>query len=154
MTIKNQHSKKLYFDVCTLCRPFDDQNVMKIRIETDAFYLILEALQNKKYKMIASPVHFEEINAIKDPHERYELVALLTKYGTDLPCDLGKIRARAEYLYSKRFGVADASHIAFAEATADFFISCDEKLLKKCLKTRINIEAMNPVKFAVMEDLK
>ena len=126
MTIKNRHSKKLYFDVCTLCRPFDDQNVMKIRIETDAYYLILEAIQNKKYEMITSPVHFEEINAIGDLYERHELLALLTKYGTDLPCDTGKIRARAEYLYSKRFGVADATHIAFAEATADFFISCDK----------------------------
>ena len=104
--------------------------------------------------MIASPVHFEEVNAIKDPHERYELLALLTKYGTSPPYALEKIRARAEYLYSKKFGVADAAHIAFAEAKADFFISCDEKLLKKCFKMGINIEVVNPVKFAVMEDLK
>jgi len=36
MVAKNRQPKKLYIDVCTLCRPFDDQNVMKIRIETDA----------------------------------------------------------------------------------------------------------------------
>jgi hypothetical protein len=101
MAVRNQRSKKLYFDVCTLCRPFDDQNVMKIRIETDAYYLILEAIQNKKYTMITSPVHFEEVNAIKDTHEKYELLALLTKYGTEPPYDVGKMRKRAEYLYSK-----------------------------------------------------
>lgn len=51
-------------------------------------------------------------------------------------------------------GVADAVHISFAEATADSFISCDDKLLNKCIKTTINLEVMNPVKFAVKEDLK
>jgi len=44
--------------------------------------------------------------------------------------------------------------MAFAEEAADFFISCDEKLLRKCLKTRITIESVNPVKFAVMEDFQ
>lgn len=49
--------KKLYLDVCTLCRPFDDQNVMRIRLETDAFYLILQNIQNGKYEMM-NPVEF------------------------------------------------------------------------------------------------
>jgi len=31
----------LYFDVCTLCRPFDDQQQLQIRMETDALYLIV-----------------------------------------------------------------------------------------------------------------
>lgn len=152
--MKNQNVKNIYFDVCTLCRPFDDQDLMRIRIETDAYYLILQAIQNKKYKMIISPVHFEEVKAIEDFQERYEILALLTKYGTKPSCDLKKIRERAEYLYSKKFGVADAVHISFAEATADSFISCDDKLLNKCIKTTINLEVMNPVKFAVKEDLK
>ena len=33
---------KLYLDVCTLCRPFDDQNRMRIRLETDSYYLIMQ----------------------------------------------------------------------------------------------------------------
>ena len=49
--------KKLYFDVCTLCRPFDDQNKMRIHLETDAFYLILQNIINGKFEMIVSPVH-------------------------------------------------------------------------------------------------
>ena len=152
--MKSQKVKKLYFDVCTLCRPFDDQNAMRIRIETDAYYLMLQAIQNKKYELIISPVHFEEVNAIEDFQERYEVLALITKFGTKPTCDLTKIRERAEYLYSKKFGVADAVHVSFAEATADFFISCDDKLLNKCSKIKVNLEVLNPVKFTIKEDLK
>jgi hypothetical protein len=73
--------KRLYLDVCTLCRPFDDQNAMRIRLETDAYYLILQNVQSRKYTMIASPIHFEEIDAIEDARERLEVKALLNKYG-------------------------------------------------------------------------
>jgi len=45
--VKKIQKKRLYLDVCTLCRPFDDQNMMRIRLETDAFYLILRNIQNK-----------------------------------------------------------------------------------------------------------
>ncbi len=55
---------KLYLDVCTLCRPFDDQNLMRIRLETDAVYLILQNVLNGHYEMVTSPVHFKEIEAI------------------------------------------------------------------------------------------
>jgi hypothetical protein len=38
-----------YLDVCTLCRPFDDQNMMRIRLETDSYHLILQAIQDGEY---------------------------------------------------------------------------------------------------------
>ena len=149
-----ENAKKIYFDVCTLCRPFDDQNMMRIRLETDAYYLILQAIQDNKYAMIVSPVHREEVNAIKDFQERYEVSALLLKFGVKVEPDLSKIKNRAEYLYSKRFGIADAAHVAFAEATCDYFISCDDKLLKQCNKLSVAVTAMNPVEFSITENLK
>ena len=64
------------------------------------------------------------------------------------------IRARAEYLHSRRFGIADAAHFALAEATADVFITCDDRLLKKCRKEKVTVTVVNPVEFAIAEDLK
>ena len=55
--------KALYLDVCTLCRPFDDQSQMRIRLETNAYYLILQAIRNTHYDMLVSAVHFEEVSA-------------------------------------------------------------------------------------------
>jgi len=140
--------------VCTLCRPFDDQDIMRVRLETDAFYLILQAIQNKMYEMIISPVHLAEINAIEDVKERFEVLGLLKKVGSSPQYNLPMIRKHAEYFYHKKLGVADAAHLAFAEAAADFFISCDDKLIKKCKNLDINLTVMNPVQFTVNEDLK
>lgn len=146
--------KRLYIDVCTLCRPFDDQNMMRIRLETDAFYLILRSIQNKTYEIVISPVHLKEIEQIKDMCERVNLEILLNRYGVKPQYNLNEIRKRAEQLYLLKFGVADAAHIAFAEATSNFFITCDNKLLKKCNKSKINVSVMNPINFCLKEDLR
>ena len=39
--------QRLYLDACMLSRPFDDQSVMRIRLETNAYYLIFEAIKNQ-----------------------------------------------------------------------------------------------------------
>jgi predicted nucleic acid-binding protein len=152
--IKDISRKKLYLDVCTLCRPFDDQNIMRIRLETDAFYLILQNIQNKLYEMVVSPVHFKEIETIEELRERLWLLDLLDKYGIKPPCDLSKIRKRAGQLCNLKFGIADAAHVAFAEATSDLFITCDDKLLRKCNKSNVKISVVSPVDFCFKEDLR
>ena len=152
--MNNRDKKAVYLDVCTLCRPFDDQNLMRIRLETNAYYLILQAIQDGKYEMGVSPVHLEEVNAISDAQERQEVLTVLEKLGAKAECDVGETRARAEDLRAKKFGIADAAHVAFAEATADFFITCDDRLLKKCKKEKIKVTALNPVGFVSAEDLK
>ena len=151
---KKHQPRKLYLDVCTLCRPFDDQHLLRIRLETDACYLILRAFQGGKCEMIVSPVHLEEVNSIGDPQERSELLALLAKFSSSGLNDLPRTRMRAEELYSMGFGIADAAHVAFAESCADFFISCDDKLVKRCRKRHVNIRTMNPVEFCFTEGLK
>lgn len=145
---------RIYLDVCTLCRPFDEQNLMRVRLETDAFYLILQSIQNGAYEMTISPIHFKEIEAIEDIRERLELILLMNKYGVKPSCDLLKVRRRAEQLYSLGFGVADAAHVAFAEETSAYFISCDDRLLKECRKHSVEVLAVNPVEFCVKEDLR
>lgn len=146
--------KRLYLDSCTLCRPFDDQSQMRIRLETNAYYLILQALQDARYTMIISTVHFEEANAISDIEERQEIIAVLERLGTKAQCDVATARARAEELHARKFGLADAAHVAFAEATADVFISCDDRLVKKCRREKVAVTTMTPVEFTLAEDLK
>jgi predicted nucleic acid-binding protein len=150
----SQTRKILYLDVCTLCRPFDDQSMMRIRLETNAYYLVLQAIQGGKYSMVVSPAHLEEVSAIGDTEERREILAVLEKLGTMYECDLTAARARAGYLHSRKFGTGDAAHVALAEATADFFITCDDRLLRRCKREKVAIISMNPIEFTIAEDLK
>jgi predicted nucleic acid-binding protein len=147
-------SKSIYIDVCALSRPFDDQNYMRIRLETEALNLILLKIREGKLKLLFSPVHIIEIEAIPDTFERIELQTILNELGVPIKGDMSKIRARAEDLVSSGFGVADAAHVAFAEYSGAQFISCDEKLLKKCLTHKIKVWCGNPVSFCEKEGLK
>jgi len=60
---------------------------------------------------------------------------------------------RAEALIEIGFGIADAAHVAFAEQLAEFFITCDDKLLKRCKQTTLRITAMSPLEFVTLETL-
>ena len=56
-------------------------------------------------------------------------------------------RNRAEKLVSIGFGFADAVHLVFAEAVGANFITCDDKLCKKCFAVDTAIWTGNPVAF-------
>jgi predicted nucleic acid-binding protein len=146
--------KSIYMDVCSLSRPFDDQNVIRIRLETEAVNLILLKVKEGRFKLLISSTHLREIEAIPDSFERIELQTVLNELGEPIKGDMSKIRARAEDLVSSGFGVADAAHVAFAEYSGAQFISCDEKLLKKCLTHKIKVWCGNPVSFCEKEGLK
>jgi hypothetical protein len=104
---------------------------MRIRLETTAYYLLLQALQAARYTMV-----------------------VLERLGTAADCDVAAARARAENLHFRQFGIADAAHVAFAEAAADFFISCDDRFVKKCKREKVRVPTVNPVEFTIAEDLK
>jgi hypothetical protein len=143
----------VYLDVCALCRPFDDQSFLRIRLETDAVNLIVSKIHEGSLTLAVSPVHFAEIMAIPDQMERIELLSIIERFGVVLDVNKKMARKRAEELILLGFGPADAAHVAFAEAGKTKFITCDDQLLKKCVKHRIGVWAGSPVLFCVEEEL-
>jgi hypothetical protein len=146
--------KRLYLDVCTFCRPYDEQTSLRIRLETDAYYLILSHLEGEDYVAVISSVHFAEVGDFEDARERLELEALLRRLQTPMGYSPEAVRRRAIELVDLGFGVADAAHVAFAETSADVLISCDDDLLKKCRKHVNRLRVCNPVSFVQEENLK
>ena len=104
--------------------------------------------------MIISPVHEIEVQNIGEINERKELKEIFIQLGKKPECNMNEIRKRAEELVTKNMGPADAAHFDFAEATADFFITCDDKLLKICKIFDSNMIALNPVEFCIKEKIK
>ena len=144
----------IYLDVCTLSRPFDEQHYLRIRLETEAFNLILSRVKKGDYKLLVSPVHIKEIEAVPDVFERIELKTILDKLGEPIKVNLDKTRKRAEELVKSGFGIADAAHVAFAEQVRAQFINYDDALVKKCLKHNIKVWCGNPIAFCDKEDLR
>ena len=152
--MKNKEAKLIYLDVCALCRPFDNQSYLRIRIETEAVNLIISKVKEDIYKMIISPAHLIEINAISEIIERNHILNLIERYGIQFKFNLKQVKVRAEELANLKFGIADAAHLAFAEIAQAYFISCDDKLIKKCKKHKVKIWCGNPIDFCIKEDLK
>jgi predicted nucleic acid-binding protein len=126
---------------------------MRIRLETDAYYLILNGIQRNNYELLVSPMHYKEIESIEDIREKIQLLEMLSAYGGQPDFELTNIKNRAEHLITMNFGVADAVHLAFAEQSADYFITCDDKLIKRSKKTKLTISVTNPVEFCINEEL-
>ena len=145
---------KLYLDVCTLCRPFDDQHRMRIRLETDSYFLIMQSIQNGIYELLYSKVHEKEIAAINDMLERTEIIETIYQNGKRCTGDYQAIRKRADELVNVGIGIADAAHVAFAEVNADYFISCDDRLIKRSKRESVDVMVMTPVEFCVQENLE
>lgn len=145
--------KKIYLDVCALYRPYDDQSYTRIHLETTAVQLILRAIEKGDY-LYYSPVHEEEISAISNYQERVDLFYLLKEIGRKVSPSGMNGRRRAEYLVDAGLGVADAAHIAYAEQADAIFISCDDKLIKKCNSLDVTVCTTSPVIFCDKEGIQ
>jgi predicted nucleic acid-binding protein len=136
---------RVYLDVCALCRPFDDQAQMRVRLETEAVQLVLSHVRLGDLTLMVSPVHSAEISAISDPVEREHLVLLLREIGTRVDVDVPRARQRAEQLVQQGLGLADAAHLAYAEEAKASFVTCDDQLIRQCHRVQPGIWYGTPV---------
>ena len=114
----------------------------------------MRAVRDDVYRMVYSPVHVVEIAAIRNVLERTELLEIVHSTDEKYLLDSISLRQRANELTKRSMGVADAAHVAFAEASADYFISCDDRLIKQCQRETMNVTVMTPVEFCERENLK
>jgi predicted nucleic acid-binding protein len=149
-----QLAKRIYMDVCALCRPFDNQVQMRIRLETDAIQLILSYVRSGRLSLVISPVHVVEIDAIDEMAEREHLRSVLKQIGWSVVFDRKHTRLRAEKLLQLGLGPADAAHLAFAEAAQADFITCDDRLIRQCRRLNTPVWFGAPMAFCDKENLK
>lgn len=147
--------RRVYLDVCVLCRPFDDQQQARIRLETEALDLILAHVRRAEgIELIVSPAHTVEINAIRNAEERHYLLLLLDQLGVSSQFTPSAVRQRAESFVSAGIGVADAAHVAFAESVQADFVSVDDRLLKQCQRLQLQIWSGSPLAYCDKENLR
>ncbi len=152
--VQNPAPKRIYLDVCALCRPFDDQQQVRIRLETSAVELILAHIRQTEYELIVSPAHEVEIEATADLEKRRQLMLLLKQLNTPFEFDLPAVRQRAGQLAAQGLGVADAAHLAFAEQAQAEFVTVDDRLLKQCRRVKSTVWCGTPPAYCEKENLR
>lgn len=140
---------KLYLDTSVYNRPFDDQTQPRIWLETLALGLILQLVESGGATLFNSSVLEFENSRNPFPLRREWMercLSLASEYQHVDPA----IQARAQKLEKLGVSAIDAFHVATAEsANVDFFIACDDRLLKK--EKHFKVKSLNPVDFVQQE---
>ncbi len=145
---------KIYFDVCSLNRPFDDLTQDKIKIETEAIINIIQKVCQKIYLAYKSDAIDFELSKIQNSHKKDQVLNLYNCLNTKKIETTEQIKSRAKELLSYNIRYMDALHIAHCEyAGIDYMITTDKVLINQVNKSNIlKVKVINPVIF-VMEEM-
>ncbi len=135
---------RIYLDNCALNRPFDDQSHIRIRIETEAKLYLQEKIKQSQIELVWS--YILELENDQNPFEEKRLaIEKWEKLSIVNIDETESLTKRADKFVLLGIKSKDALHVSSAiEGKADYFITTDDKLLKK-LYGRNDIQAVNPI---------
>jgi len=135
---------KLYLDNCCLNRPFDTQEQLTVRMETDAKLQVQEAIREGEFKLVWSFILDYENAANPQVSVSRKISEWRALAVEDVDYSVA-IEEKAEKYMSYGLRQKDASHLACAvEAQCDFFLTTDKAILSKSIP---EIEIINPIDF-------
>ena len=143
---------RIYLDMNIYNRPFDDQSQVKIRLETIAIFSIFQKIKNKELKLIWSfMIDYENsLNPYDDVRQEIEMAASLA-FKNITPNEA--ILNAAKEFESNGIKPRDSIHLACAlNGKAEYFLTCDDKLIKRASALDMNIKIINPLRF--IEDME
>jgi predicted nucleic acid-binding protein len=135
---------RVYLDNCCYNRPYDNQNNIINRVETEAKLAIQYFIRQEKLELVWSFVlEFENdanpFGVRRSQIEEWQNLAVVDC----VLCD--EIAEKAEQLMQLELRQKDAGHVACAIfANADYFITTDKKILNKAVT---EIVCVNPIDF-------
>lgn len=137
---------KIYLDLCAIQRPLDTSNQIRIVLESEAVLGIITFCDIGQAELLSSEALLYEGEQSTLPVRKEHTLSVLAKAKTVLVVT-EKEKSRAAEIV--QFGVKplDALHIALAESgNADYFCTCDDKLLRNAKKVKdLAVKMANPV---------
>jgi len=121
---------RVYLDVCSLNRPFDDQSQLRIRLEAEAKLRIQEEIRARKIELVWS--YILDYENSKNPYqERKVRISGWRDYAKVEVQESTELLATASRLHKEGLPKIDALHIACAiAAKCEYFITTDDRILK------------------------
>ena len=138
---------KIYLDNCCFNRPYDDQNQLRIELETKAKLFLQKLIADKKVEFVIS--YILDLENSDNPFViRRTAIEDFFKYAASDMEESDEIITIANSIKKSGLKTKDSLHIACAIiAQCDYFISADDRLLKyKNDKIRI----INPIDFILL----
>jgi predicted nucleic acid-binding protein len=138
---------RIYLDNCCYNRPFDDQNQIRINLETQAKLHKQQLIVQKKLEMVCSFVSRYENSENPDSAKRDSIENFLRNAAEYIGyADIAAVRKNAFALMNMGIKMKDAAHLACAiQAKCDCLITTDDQFIKKYRGTEILV--CNPLTF-------
>ncbi|MBF0615150.1 MAG: PIN domain protein [Magnetococcales bacterium] len=136
----------VYLDICCFNRPFDKQDQLLVRLQTEAKLHVQAMVRAGELQLVWSAVMDLENAANPDVERRIAVANWARLASMDVPpCEqVEKIAAEFALMGVKPM---DALHVASAvTARADYFLTTDQALLRK-LALEMRIHAIDPIDF-------
>lgn len=122
---------RIYLDTCCLQRPLDNQQHPRVRVETEAVFAVLCAIQSQEHSMIGSEALDYEVSRIPDDSRRTEALSMPVLASEHLEMS-DRVESLATQFESIGIRAMDAVHLALASAApVDFSCACDDKLVRR-----------------------
>ncbi len=136
----------LYLDNCCFNRPFDDQNMIRIKLEAEAKLYIQEKIRQRQLKLAWSYVLDFENNA--NPFEERKKVISEWKNNSVVDSiETKEVIVAAMNFKKYGFKSKDALHIACAVCSkCDYFVTTDDDIIKGRYKVT-EVRIVDPVTF-------
>lgn len=138
----------IYLDYNCFQRGFDDPSQIRIQMEALACQEIFVRAEGDEVRLVWSFMHEDETILCPFPERKYEVLRLAA---------LCKVRVGPEqeiHKLAKAFqedgglSAKDAIHLACASYTdADFFLTCDDRLIRQAKRLKLDVLVMNPVDY-------
>jgi len=137
---------RIYLDVCSFNRPFDDQSQIRIRLETEAKLRIQEEVRSANIQLVWS--YILDYENSKNPYqERKVRIADWKAHATLDVQENAKLLEIANALRKEGISKIDCLHIACAiVAECEYFITTDDRILR-CSDRVDTIKIVDPILF-------
>jgi hypothetical protein len=143
----------VYLDYNGFQRGFDDPTQVRIQMEALACQEIFNMAESNTIQMAWSFMHQDETQLCPFPIRQYEALRLATLCKVRVgPTQQIVLRAR---LLQEQVGLGakDAIHLACAiDIGADYFLTCDDPLMKRAQRLQLTIVVLNPVDYIRLEN--
>jgi len=136
----------VYLDTCSIQRPLDTKNQLRIAIEAEAILGILSLVEANKINLVSSEILLLEINRNSNQIRKEYALEVISKAKGFIQTN-ASIENRSREFVGLGFHFLDAVHLASAEeARVDYFCTCDDDVLKRTKKTPgLKIKVVSPL---------
>jgi predicted nucleic acid-binding protein len=138
---------KLYLDNCCYNRPYDEQNQVRVELETIAKLYIQDQIKKKNLSLVVSFILVYENAENPDETNRNTIAEFLKNASEFIDFDkLPELTDKINELLKMGLKWKDAAHLACAiEAGCDYLLTTDDKFQKRYTGNEITV--CNPVDF-------